>query len=604
MLYPLQNAYRSFTDLSGVWSFKVDPKSTGEGAGWFRGPLENAIPMPVPASYNDIGQDPALRDHLGDVWYQRTFCIPFHSSAERYELRFDAVAHHATVWLDDHKLGEHQGGFLPFLFQVSHLLKPGQVHRLTVRVGNILNWQTFPPAELRTPRNTEHYPPGYRWLETHFDFFNYAGISRPVRLVMTPSRRVEKIRVTTGFDQDGGWVDYTTVSSGAGPIQVTLKDADGRIVDSKLTPSGRLSVPSPRLWSPKDPYLYQLECALWDPNDRPVDSYTERVGIRTVAVSGKKLLLNGEPVYLKGFGRHEDADVRGRGLDLTLLVKDYNLMEWIGANSYRTSHYPYSEEAMRMADERGILVIDEVPAVGFNTWVAEPVIYVEERANDATLAAHIDTLTALIERDQNHPSVIIWSVANEVATWEPGAVPYFEKVSAHVRQLDPSRPVMIVETAHPITEPDRMPASRVSHLFDLVGINRYYAWYSDPGKLDLIRHQFERELKLWWSLHGKPILLAEYGADTIQGFHSDPPQLFTEEFQAEFLTRYHEALDAMDFVVGEHVWNFADFATKQATGRVFGNRKGIFSRARQPKQAAHLMRQRWLNHSVTKQPLP
>ena len=594
MLYPIANAHRSFIDLTGVWAFQRDIESTGEKSGWFRGPLPAPIAMPVPASYNDIGQDASLRDHVGDVWYQRAVCVPRHTSAGRYELRFDAVTHHAVVWLDEHLLGEHQGGFLPFVFDVTSLIQPGLTHRLTVKVNNLLTWQTLPPGEIRTPRDAANYPQGHRWQETHFDFFNYAGISRPVRLVLTPDQRIEKIRVQTGFDFDGGWVDYTVTISAQAVLQVTLRDAMMEVVARGTGTAGRLTVTSPRLWSPSDPHLYQLECSIIGDDDESIDTYSESIGIRTVAVVGRQLLLNGKPIYLKGFGRHEDADVRGRGLDLALLIKDHNLMEWIGANSYRTSHYPYSEEAMRMADQRGILIIDEVPAVGFNTWRHEPVVYVPERANEVTLATHIDTLSALIERDHNHPSVIIWSVANEAATWEPGAVPYFEKVCTHVRQLDATRPVMIVEAGRAITEPDRMPASRVAHLVDIVGINRYYGWYNDPGRLDLMRHQLERELRLWWEHHGKPVFLAEYGADTIDGFHSDPPQMFTEEFQAESLARFHEAVDACDFVIGEHVWNFADFATKQAAGRVFGNRKGIFTRQRQPKQAARLLRSRWM----------
>ncbi|MEN9840440.1 MAG: hypothetical protein RL376_240 [Verrucomicrobiota bacterium] len=593
MLYPVFNSHRGFIDLCGIWDFKIDTESNGEAAGWFRAPLATPLPMPVPASYNDIGQDPALRDHIGDVWYQRTLCVPIQMSAGRYELRFDAVAHHAVVWLDEQRLGEHQGGFLPFVFDVTTLIRPGQLHRITVKVGNILDWKTFPPGEIRKPRDIENYPPGYRWQETHFDFFNYAGIFRPVRLVMTPETRIEKIKVITGFDETSGWVDYSININKKSNVRIALRNHEGQEIACRSTTEGRLLVAAPRLWSPNDPYLYQLECQLVDADGSILDIYTERIGIRTVAVVGSKLLLNGTPIYLKGFGRHEDADVRGRGLDLTLLVKDHNLMEWIGANSYRTSHYPYSEEAMRMADERGLLIIDEVPAVGFNTWRHDPVVYVPERANDATLAAHLHTLSALIERDQNHPSVIIWSVANEAATWEPGAVPYFEKVCAHVRQLDSTRPVMIVEAGRAIAEPDRMPASLVTHLVDIVGINRYYGWYNDPGRLDLMRHQLERELRLWWSQHHKPILLAEYGADAVDGLHSNPPQMFTEEYQAESLARVHEAIDSVDFVIGEHVWNFADFATKQAPGRIFGNRKGVFTRNRHPKQAASLLRKRW-----------
>jgi beta-glucuronidase len=276
-----------------------------------------------------------------------------------------------------------------------------------------------------------------------------------------------------------------------------------------------------------------------------------------------------------------------------MLAKDHNLMDWIGANSYRTSHYPYSEEAMRMADERGILVIDEVPAVGFNSWSHEPVIYRPGRADDRTLAGHLACLERLIERDGNHACVIAWSVANEAATWEEAAVPYFERVFAHVRKLDPIRPVMIIEAGRAVTEPDRMPASRVAHLADIIGVNRYYGWYNDHGQLGLVRAQLEREFRQWWELYRKPVLLAEYGADTVAGFHSDPPQMFTEEFQEAFLAEYHAAVDACPFVIGEHVWNFADFATKQSPGRAGGNRKGVFTRQRQPKSVARLLRNRW-----------
>lgn len=574
----------------------MDRNASGEEKGWFRRTLEDSIPMPVPASYNDLTQDATLRDHVGDVWYEREVMIPALIHTQRIELRFDAVAHHARVWLDGVLVGEHTGGFLPFAFDLTERIRPGASHRLTVKVNNVLSWQTLPPGEIRTPDDKENYPPGYRWQETHFDFFNYAGIHRPVRLVFTPHSRIESLRIETGFEGESGWIDYALKTSSADPARISLAllDDRGRQVAVGNGSSGRLEVMNLLLWAPGHPHLYTLECALLDEKGQPVDCYSERVGIRTVRVEKGKLLLNGTAVYLKGFGRHEDLDVKGRALDLAWLVKDHNLMEWIGANSFRTSHYPYSEEAMRMADERGILVIDEVPAVGMNTWSDSAHIFAPNKVNDAALQNHLQTLTDLIQRDHNHPSVILWSVANEAATWEEAAVPYFEKVFAHVRELDPHRPLLIVEAARAISEPNRVKASRVAHLADVIGINRYYGWYNDPGQLELVAPQLERELRAWWSLYGKPILLAEYGADTVAGFHSDPPVMFSEEFQAAFLEEYHRTLDACDFVVGEHVWNFADFATKQAPGRALGNRKGVFTRQRQPKLVAAFLRKRWL----------
>ena len=596
MLYPVTNAFRWILDLCGIWKFRIDQHASGEQERWFRGGWETFLSMPVPASYNDITQDVSLRDHVGDVWYEREVLIPTSIRPQRIELRFDAVAHHARVWLDGLPLGDHAGGYLPFDFDVTDRIHPGARHRLTVKVNNILSWQTLPPGEIRIPDDKENYPPGYRWQETHFDFFNYSGIHRPVRLVLTPRTRIETVRIETGFDGEFGWVDYVVESSSAesARIAVALRDERGLEVAAGTGGAGRLKVMNPHPWAPGHPHLYTLECILHDGLGTAVDCYSERVGIRTVRVENGKLLLNGTPIYLKGFGRHEDLDVKGRALDLAWLVKDHNLMEWIGANSFRTSHYPYSEEAMRMADERGILVIDEVPAVGMNTWSDSPHIFAPDKVNDEALRNHLQTLTDLIERDRNHPSVILWSVANEAATWEPASLPYFERVFAHVRTLDPNRPITIVEAARALNEPNRVKASRVAHLADVIGINRYYGWYNDSGHLELVARQLERELRTWWSLYGKPILLAEYGSDTIAGFHCDPPAMFSEEFQAAFLEEYHRALDSCDFVVGEHVWNFADFATKQSPGRALGNRKGVFTRQRHPKLVAQVLRKRWL----------
>ena len=202
------------------------------------------------------------------------------------------------------------------------------------------------------------------------------------------------------------------------------------------------------------------------------------------------------------------------------------------------------------------------------------------------LEHHLQVTRELIERDKNHPCVVMWSVANEAVTYEDGALPYFERVAEEVRKLDTSRPVTIVESSFPVE-------CRVAQLFDVICVNRYYSWYSDPGRLELIEYQVEKELRGWHERFGKPVIMSEYGADAIAGFHQDPPVMFSEEYQCELLRHYNNVLDKLDFVVGEHVWNFADFATKQGITRVIGNRKGVFTRQRQPKATAHLLRARW-----------
>jgi beta-glucuronidase len=334
-------------------------------------------------------------------------------------------------------------------------------------------------------------------------------------------------------------------------------------------------------------YLYTLEARV-EKDGGVVDRYPLEVGIRTVEVKDSAFLINGKPFYFKGFGKHEDMDVKGRGLDHAMLVRDFNLLEWIGANSFRTSHYPYAEEVMRMADRRGIVIVDEAPAVGMNMFRDNEKIFSEERVNDETRAHHIRVVEELIARDKNHPSVVMWSVGNEPASGEDGAPEYFGPVFARARELDPTRPVTCVEVVDP-------GQNKNAHLSDVILVNRYDSWYWHQGKLQVVERTLEEGLTKWYESFGKPVIISEYGADTIAGMHRLPATMFSEEYQREFMKRFHAAFDRLPFVIGEHMWNFADFGTKQGVTRVGGNKKGIFTRRRQPKGVAFDIRDRWLS---------
>jgi beta-glucuronidase len=324
-----------------------------------------------------------------------------------------------------------------------------------------------------------------------------------------------------------------------------------------------------------------------------VDVYEQPFGIRTVEVRDGAFLINGKPFYFKGFGKHEDSIIRGRGLDEALNVKDLNLMKWMGANSFRTSHYPYSEELMQLADREGIVVIDEVPAVGLHLHLGS-FFGAQERKSTwelvKTFDHHKEVIKALISRDKNHPCVVMWSIANEAATEEEGAFEYFKPLVELARDIDPQkRPVTIV-----LQQKDAPDKCKVSDLVDVIAINRYYGWYMEGGNLEVAKAYLRRELDKWVERYpSKPIMLTEYGADTIAGFHDSMPMMFTEEYQAEFLKAYHQVVDEFPTFIGEQVWNFADFATSQSPIRVQGNKKGVFTRDRKPKLAAHVLRERW-----------
>lgn len=589
MLRPLDTPTRERRSLNGLWSFRLDPAGLGRRESWWTAPLAEARQVPVPASYNDLVPDVAFRDHVGDAWYQTTVRVPRGWAGDRVVLRLDSATHRGVVWVDDVKVAEHEGGYTPFEADITHLATPGAELRVTVVVNNELSWQSIPPGVIKDT------PEGRKQQYFH-DFFNYAGLHRTVWLYSTPAAHVTDVTVVTGFAGTTGTVDYRVEAEGAEGLAVraVLRDADGAAVARSMGATGSLSVPDVHLWAPGDGYLYDLDLELVDDAGAVVDSYRQTVGIRTVEVRGIEFLINGAPFYFKGFGKHEDAAVRGKAHDDAFMVHDFELMRWIGANSFRTSHYPYAEEVLDYADRQGIVVIDETAAVGLNSGLAGGIFggdsfptFSPETINDASQAVHAQAIRELVQRDKNHPCVAVWSIANEPESDTAEAEDYFRPLFELTRSLDRTRPVGFVNVM-------LAPAGkcRVTQFADLAMINRYYGWYVNTGDLPAAERAFEAELREW-AAQGKPIVITEYGADTVVGLHSITPMPWTEEYQSAYLEMNHRVFDRVDAVVGEQMWNFADFQTGPGVFRVDGNKKGAFTRERRPKASAHLLRARW-----------
>jgi beta-glucuronidase len=344
-----------------------------------------------------------------------------------------------------------------------------------------------------------------------------------------------------------------------------------------------IDVPEVASWSPETPHLYDLSVELVQAG-QVTDSHSLKTGIRTIAVEGDQLLLNGRPVHLQGFGRHEDFPVVGRGYLPALIVKDYALMRWTGANSFRTSHYPYSEPMLDLADQLGFLVIDEIPAVG---------LYFREDGLEKRTALCRRYVQELVQRDRNHPSVIMWSLANEPHSASPLARSFFGQLCRDAKALDPTRPVTVVSF---------LGAGEPAFEFcDVLCLNRYLGWYSQPGNLDEALPLLSAELDALHAQSGKPIILTEFGADAIPGQHAQPPEMFSEEYQADLLERYIQLLRQKPYVAGEHVWNLCDFKTSQGILRPAGmNYKGVFTRERRPKLAAHRLKALWSKEKINR----
>jgi beta-glucuronidase len=585
MLYPIVTETRSIIDLNGIWSFKLD-LGNGYQDNWQNAKLTDTMSMAVPSSYNDIGVNASIRDHVGWVWYEREFSVPVALQSERVVLRFGSATHLAKVFINGKLVVEHKGGFLPFEAELNNFLQKGK-NRLTVAVNNIVDYSTLPVGTV-----IEKDIPGKGKVisnRPNFDFFNYAGLHRPVKIYTTPNTYAKDVTIVTEID---GKVHYSIELTGIAQVKVKAIDESGVVVGVAEGAAGTINIPNVQLWEPLNAYLYTLQVEL-EQDGTVIDLYEQPFGVRTVEVKDGKFLINNKPFYFKGFGKHEDTPMHGRGFDEAANVMDFNLMKWIGANSFRTAHYPYSEEIMRLADREGIVIIDEVPAVGLHLNMM--VVFLGGPKRDTwkelkTFEHHQQVIKELIQRDKNHPSVVMWNVANEAATEEEGAYEYFKPLVELAKELDPQkRPVTIVTEIQSSPEKDQ-----VAELLDILTFNRYYGWYVDGGDLDSAKEKLRSEFNSWLKrCPEKPFMMTEYGADTVAGLHDVEPVMFTEEYQVAFYRANHEVFDEFNHFVGEQVWNFADFATGQGIVRVQGNKKGIFTRDRKPKYAAHELKRRW-----------
>ena len=601
MLYPIMTASRSVLDLSGIWKFKLD-FGKGFEEEWFRAPLRDAINLPVPASYNDLQEGPDFRDHYGYVFYQKRFSFPvFLYKEQKIVLRCEAVTHYARVFLNGKEIGNHAGGFLPFEIEIGEDLKEDNL--LTIAVDNRIDHHTLPVGNLEDvwgSRGINHVQKKANY--PNFDFFNYCGITRPVKILVMPKTHIDDITLVPMVTQikDGignARIHYKVDISGSmtgseDSVRIRIYDQEDRLITEGTGAAGEIQIPNAFLWQPLKPYLYRVRVQYGE------DVYDLPYGIRTVEVRGTQFLINGKAFYFKGYGKHEDTFPQGRGENIPMYVKDMSLMKWQGANSFRCSHYPYSEEMMRLADEEGFVVIDETPAVGLNLAFGGGANFDGKKSRTfdrengiQTFDHHKDVIRDLIRRDKNYACVVMWNIANEPDGAAEGAYEYFKPLFDLARELDPIRRPVVIASAQMAGGPDTDVSARLS---DVICLNRYYGWYEGGPDLEEPADWLRKELQAWEKT-GKPVMITEYGADTVAGLHDTTPVMFTEEYQVEYYRMNNRVLDEFSFVVGEHVWNFADFATGQGTVRVQGNKKGLFTRDRRPKLAAHYIRERWHN---------
>jgi beta-glucuronidase len=581
MIRPQTNSFRLAIPLDG-WEGAADRDGRGEASGWTKG-IPGARPVAVPGTWNEQFAASGLADHVGAFWYQCHIDWPDLAGREAL-LHFSGVDYAARVWLDGEEIGVSGAPMLPFELPLPARRRPAL---LVVRVDNRLLPDGEMPGVTPADYAAEGRPKDEYFPAVRFDFFPYGGLTRPVHLCLVPTARLEAVAVEwrvnwvapSGTEAAGGRIlVHATATPGVARVRVTAGD---RAAEAAAGNPIALDLPGARLWSPAEPVLHALSIEALDGKGDVLDRVDMQAGLREVRVDGQQLLLNRQPVQLRGFGRHEEAPVSGRSVTAAVLIRDADCLSWVGANSVRNAHYPHSETWLDLCDRLGILVISEVFSVNLDF----------RRVGDDTLAGHMRAVSQLIARDGNHPCVIAWSLANEPGylgepAYRETSARYWAALFAHARALDPSRPLTHANVQYAGLDDPAFAEC------DFLSINRYHGWYSAPAQIDRAVAALTAELDRLAAM-GKPILLTEFGADALPGAHAFSPQLFTEEYQADLIEAYWRTIERHPAVIGGHVWAFADFRTAQHSRRAVHNLKGAFTRDRLPKLAAHRLKALW-----------
>ena len=591
-LFPQKNNNRNKENLSGIWQIKVDSLGIGEFNNWQNG-LENTIPIAVPGSWNE--QYDFLRDYLGMVWYQTDFYVNDDIVNNNIFIRFGSANYYCKVWLNGHYLGFHEGGNLPFVFKLNNYLLKNKKNVLVTMVENEQKPTRVPVGGLN---NNSFFSNN---LKTSYDFFPFSGLQRDVWLYSTPLNYIKDIKIETNINNDTGQVLLNILSSHFKNnfLKISIFYKDSLILKNVFECKNfsnviTSNIPKAMLWNPKTPHLYKLHVELFNQNNI-IDEYSLHFGVRTIQIKDNKILLNNQEITLKGFGKHEDFSIFGRGTALPVMIKDFSLLKWIGVNSIRTAHYPHDEEFYNLADKEGIMIIDEIPAVGL--FFSDKIENIKTRERIC-----LQQIEEMIARDKNHPSVIMWSLANEPISQTKYEAPtnmkdidstawnFFASLFKKCNELDKTRLKTIINLSN------FMPANLDSNynFADVIAVNLYFGWYSQFGDLITAKKQLKDYVINLYKKTKKPIFISEFGADTYNGMNQLNPEMFSEEYQTEILKLNLEIANELSFIVGMHVWTYADFKTAQGLLRFGGlNLKGVFTRDRKPKMGAYFLKSKW-----------
>lgn len=566
--------------LNGVWKYVVDPYELGfydyrlhqrdldENPGGAEAFFMNYKPQNpwerveydfslsdnilVPRDWNS--QKEKLFYYEGTVWYYKEFDYDEKNKNSRQFVYFGAANYSADVYLNTKKLGTHKGGFTPFNFEITNLLKP-KGNFLIVKVDN--------------KRSAEKVP------TVNTDWWNYGGLTRDVKIIEVPSTYIRDYyiqlkdntpdSIVVQFYLEGNLRNNQNIS-----VSIPEAKIDYQLqTNANGVASATIAAPELTLWSPQNPKLYNVQIVMDD------ELINDKIGFRTIETHGADILLNGESVFLRGISIHEENPIRGGRAysehDARMLL---NWAKELGCNFVRLAHYPHNENMTRIADEIGLMVWSEVPVYWTIQW-----------ENKNTYNNAREQLVDMITRDKNRASVIVWSVANETPVSEPRNV-FLKNLIHTARLLDPVRFVSCAMERHtkPGTEFVEIIDDPLQEYVDIIAFNQYIGWYDGtPQKCKNVEFDIQFD---------KPVIISEFGGGALQGKHGDKMELWTEEYQ-EFL--YVETLLMLDKIPqfrGLTPWILTDFRSPRRLLPDIQdnwNRKGLISETGNKKKAFYIL---------------
>ncbi|HVO73156.1 MAG TPA: glycoside hydrolase family 2 TIM barrel-domain containing protein [Ignavibacteriaceae bacterium] len=564
---------RRIFSLNGNWQIIIDPYETGyynyrydpSENGYFKNQkpqsksdlveydFDKSEILQVPGDWNT--QKEKLLLYEGTIWYKKDF--DYHlKKGNRLFVHFGAVNYKAIVYLNGEKLGEHEGGFTPFNFEITNLVKEKD-NFLIVKADN--------------KRSREFVPT----LNT--DWYNYGGITRDVNLVEVPSTFIQDyfIQLSKGSDKI---IDARIRLNGDRKNQkIKIKIPEIRLENSLTADDSgycRSSFKADlQLWSPDNPKLNEVII------ESESDTVKEKIGFRRIEVNGPDILLNGKKIFLKGISAHDEAPLRGGRANSKEDAKI--ILSWVkelNGNFIRLAHYPHNENVARLADEMGILIWSEIPVYWTILW-----------NNEKTFQNAQNQLTEMITRDKNRASIILWSVANETPRSDE-RLNFLKKLVEKARLLDSTRLITAALENHYINGNTIMVDDPFGEYLDVIGLNEYLGWYDGlPDKIDRINYQTK---------YDKPIIISEFGAGALQGLHGDSLTRWTEEYQADVYEHQVNLMKRFPNLSGMTPWILADFRSPRRNLHGIQdhwNRKGLISDRGIRKKAFYIL-QKFYNY--------